>query len=197
LPSNLFEHGCYVAVGNAGLVNGSYPPNYAGTLSVYFNLSPAGAVAVMQSLTQNLNQCDLPFTFKVRYDQSDFHRYSTAVLSCQPGHYPSIRPVLEAIYAEYQQYFRPAAPIFAKVLAPGLALSEEPLSPDKATCPFGIHRCQLVASGLLAAREAGDDTSNGRLAAIQQQFAAVGLAWQRPYLNPDSEDRYASLDEAL
>jgi hypothetical protein len=119
------------------------------------------------------------------------------MLSCQPEHYPSIRPVLEAIYAEYKQYFRPAAPIFAKVLAPGLALAEEPLSPAKAPCPFGIHRCQLVASGLLAAREAGDDTSVGRLAAIQQQFAAVGLAWQRPYLNANSEDLYAFLDETL
>jgi hypothetical protein len=197
LPSNLFEHGCYVAVGNAGLVNGSYPLNHAGTLSVYFNLSPAGAVAVMQSLTQSLNQRDLPFTFKVRYDSADFHRYSTAVLSCQPGHYPSIRPLLEAIYAKYQDYFRPEVPLFAKALVPGLALAEEPLTPEHTPYPFGIHRCQLVASGLLAAWKSGDDTSVGRLAAIQQQFAAVGLDWQRPYLNPDSEDRYASLDEAL
>ena len=127
LPSNLFEQGCYVAVGNAGLVNGSYPPNPAGTLSVYFNLSPAGAIAVMQSLTQSLNQLGLPFTFKVRYDAADFQGYSTAVLSCQPDHYPAIRPLLEAIHAEYQPYFRPEVPLFAKVLAPGLALAEEPL----------------------------------------------------------------------
>ena len=70
-------------------------------------------------------------------------------------------------------------------------------APGKAPCPFGIHRCQLVASGLLAAWAAGDDTSGGRLAAIQQQFAALGLAWQRPYLNANSEDLYAFLDETL
>jgi len=79
MPANLCEYGCYIAVGNAGLVNGSYPANNAGMLSVYFHLSPAGAVAVMATLTQCLNELGIPFTFKVRYDPEDFQRYSTAV----------------------------------------------------------------------------------------------------------------------
>ena len=197
MPPNLLEHDCYIAVGNAGVVNGSYPPNNAGTLSVYFNLSPAGAVAVMATLTQCLNDLGIPFTFKVRYDPEDFQRYSTAALSCQPGHYNSIRPVLETIYSEYQSYFRPEVPLFAKYLAPGLALAQEPFSSDNSPQPFGIHRCQIIASGLLAVRYTDDDTPFGRLTAIQQQFSTLGLVWQRPYLNANSEDIYFFLNSNL
>lgn len=197
MPSNLFEYGWYIAVGNAGLVNGSYPPNHVGTLSVYFNLNPDGAVAVMGTLTKCLNELSLPFTFKVPYDAADFQRYSTAVLSCQPAHYQSIRPVLEAIYAEYESYFRPEIPLFSKYLAPGLAIAQEPLASDNTSQPFGVHRCQIVASGLLTAYHHGDDTPIGRLNAIQQQFSTLGLTWQRPYLNANSEDIYSFLNSTL
>ncbi|OUC15299.1 MAG: hypothetical protein B0A82_07770 [Alkalinema sp. CACIAM 70d] len=197
LPSNLFEQGYYVAVSNAGLPNGAYPPSSAGLLSVYFNLSPDGTIAMMAHLTQSLNQVGIPFSFKIRYDSEDFDRWSTAILTCQREHYGDLRPVLEKLYRECQEHFRPKVPLFTKVLAPGLAISEEPESLEVGASSFGLHRCQLVASGLLAARNTGDDSPAGRLAAIQHQFSALGLTLQQPYLNVNSADIYAFWDENL
>ena len=102
--------------------------------------------------------------------------------------------MLQTVYAENQLHFRTEVPLFTKLLAPGLALAEEPDSKFAAVESFGMNRCQIVANGLLEARQKGDESTEYRMACIHQHFSVLGIDWQRSYLNANSEDIYTPLD---
>jgi len=188
MPRNLVQNGFYMAVSNAG------PDTHPLTVRVYFNLSPEGAVAVMESLTQQLNEIRIPFAFKVLYNPSDYGRYDSGVLYFEKSNYETVRQVLQAVYAENQLHFRTEVPLFTKLLAPGLALAEEPDCKFAAVESFGMNRCQIVANGLLEARAKGDESPETRMTSIRQHFSLLGIDWQRSYLNANSEDIYTPLD---
>lgn len=185
LPKNRVQNGFYLAVGNAGLQERD-------VVRVYFNLSTEGAVAVMASLTQQLNAINLRFCFKALYNPSDYGRYDSAVLYIEKNDYPAVYSVLQLLYATHQQHFQPLVPLFTKLIAPGLAIAEEPNHKFAQLESFGMNRCQIVANGLLEAWEQGD-TPEHRIALICQQFSTLGIELQRPYLNANSEDIYTSL----
>ncbi|MBD1929922.1 hypothetical protein H6F74_27360 [Trichocoleus sp. FACHB-90] len=188
MPRNLVQNGFYMAVSNAG------PDTHPQTVRVYFNLSPEGAVAVMESLTRQLNEIRIPFTFKVLYNPSDYGRYDSGVVYFEKSNYQTVRQVLRSVYAENQLHFRTEVPLFTKLLAPGLALAEEPDCKFAAVESFGMNRCQIVANGLLEARQNGDESPDSRMASIHQHFSLLGIDWQRSYLNANSEDIYTPLD---
>lgn len=187
MPHNLVQNGFYMAVSDAG------PDTYPDTVRVYFNFSPEGAVAVMESLTQLLNKIAIPFTFKVLYNPSDYGRYDSGVLYIRKTNYQAVREVLETVYADKRSHFRKEVPLFTKWLAPGLAVAEEPDQKFTASESFGMNRCQIVASGLLAARNALDDSPEQRMASIRQHFSLLGIDLNQPYLNSNSEDIYTPL----
>lgn len=188
MPRNLVQNGFYMAVSNVG------PDTHPQTVRVYFNLSPEGAVAVMGAITQQLNEIRIPFTFKVLYNPSDYGRYDSGVLYFERSNYEAVRQVLQSVYAEVQSHFRTEVPLFTKLLAPGLALAEEPDCKFAAKESFGMNRCQIVANGLLSARATGNESTECRLAHIRQQFSLLGIDWQRSYLNANSEDIYTPLN---
>jgi hypothetical protein len=188
MPKNFVQNGFYMAVGNAG------PNTYPQTVRVYFNLTPEGAVVVMASLTRQLNAIDVPFTFKVLYNPSDYDRYDSGVLYFERSNYETVRQVLEKIYKETQSHFRAEIPFFTKFLAPGLALAEEPDRKFGTQESFGTNRCQIIANGLLEARRQDDESQQSRMNFILKQFFLLGIDWQHPYLNSNSEDIYTPLD---
>ncbi len=187
LPKNLVQNGFYMAVGNAGSYRGE------DIVRVYFNLTTDGAVAVMESLTTQLNAIDLPFNFKALYNPSDYGRHDSSVLYFDKNHYEAVHPILERVYAENQSHFLPEVPLFTKVIAPGLAIAEEPDQKFGEKESFGMNRCQIVANGLIAAWQEDDDSPAGRMAAILSQFSALEIDLQRPYLNAKSKDIYTAL----
>ncbi|KAF3886535.1 MULTISPECIES: T3SS effector HopA1 family protein [Nostocales] len=194
MPPNLVQNGFYMAVGDAG------PQSHARTLinsqlvRVYFNLSPEGAVAVMGSLTRQLNTMFIPFSFKALYNPSDYERYDTAVLYFERSDYRIIRLVLQSIYTKYQSYFSQEVPLFTKLLAPGLALAEEPDNKFSEKESFGLNRCQIVANSLLEAWQQGNESKVNRMVLMIKHFGKQGIELQRPYLNAESEDIYEILD---
>ncbi|MBD2451456.1 hypothetical protein H6G76_30910 [Nostoc sp. FACHB-152] len=188
MPKNLVQNGFYMAVSNAG------PDTHQKTVRVYFNLTPYGAIALMESLTRQLNQIRIPFAFKVLYNPSDYGRYDSGVLYFEKSNYEVIRQVLISVYAENQLHFRTEVPLFTKLLAPGLALAEEPDCKFAAVESFGMNRCQIVANGLLEALATGDESPETRMAFIRQHFSVLGIDWQRAYLNANSEDIYTPLN---
>jgi len=188
MPRNLVQNGFYMAVSDAG------PDTHPQTVRVYFNLTPEGAVAVMASLTRQLNEIRIPFTFKVLYNPSDYGRYDSGVLYFEKSNYETVRQVLRSVYTENQLHFRTEVPLFTKLLAPGLALAEEPDCKFAAVESFGMNRCQIVANGLLSARQNGDESPDSRMASIRQHFSLLGIDWQRSYLNANSEDIYTPLE---
>lgn len=188
MPRNLVQNGFYMAVSDAG------PDTHPQTVRVYFNLTPEGAIAVMESLTRQLNQIRIPFAFKVLYNPSDYGRYDSGVLYFEKSNYQAIRQVLKSVYAEKRSHFLTEVPLFTKLLAPGIALAEEPDFKFAESESFGMNRCQIVANGLLSARQKGDESPETRMAFIRQHFSVLGIDWQRAYLNANSEDIYTLLN---
>lgn len=187
LPKNVVQNGFYMAVGNAA-AHGEQE-----IVRIYFNLSPEGAVAVMDGLTTQVNALSVPFTFKALYNPSDYGRCDSAVLYFDKHNYDTIRPVLARVYTENKSYFGGSVPLFTKLLAPGLALAEEPNSKFTERESFGMNRCQIIANALLDVWQQDNDTPAGRLASILQHFSMLEIELQRPYLNPQSEDIFTPL----
>ncbi|HEY9800741.1 MAG TPA: T3SS effector HopA1 family protein [Leptolyngbyaceae cyanobacterium] len=187
MPKNLVQNGFYMAVGNAG------PYKSEDIVRVYFNLTPAGAVAIMGSLTTQLNHILIPFKFKALYNPKDYGRYDSAVLYFNKNNYQAVHSVLKKVYIEHQSDFKAEVPLFTKELASGLAIAEEPKHKFAQKESFGTNRCQIIAKGLLEAWRKGDNSPSVRLAEIVQQFSLLKIELQRPYLNANSEDIYTVL----
>lgn len=188
MPRNLVQNGFYMAVSNAG------PDTHPHIVRVYFNLSPEGAVAVMERLTRQLNEITIPFTFKVLYNPSDYERYDSGVLYFERNNYEAVRQVLTSVYAEERSHFRTEVPLFTKLLAPGLGLAEEPDFKFATQESFGMNRCQIIANGLLEARATGDESTECRMALIHKHFSLLEIDWQRAYLNANYDDIYTPLE---
>lgn len=193
MPQNLVQNGFYMAIGNAGRHSNHNPHKHETLVRVYFNLSPEGAVEIMESLTTQLNAISLPFCFKALYNPDDYGRYDTAVLYFEKSNYAVIEPVLKSIYTKYKAHFATEVPLFTKLLAPGLAIAEEPDRKFSTEESFGLNRCHLVANGCLATWRQGNQSPQTQVISILQQFDLAGLEWQRPYLNANSEDIYTTL----
>ncbi len=194
MPRNLVQNGFYVAVGNAGLRSDSYPNSEPEIVRIYFNFSQKGAVAVMGSLTHQLNDISIPFTFKVLYNPGDYGRYDSNVLYFEKSNYEAVRQVLETVYAQTKAHFNADVPLFTKFLAPGLGLAEEPDRKFADLESFGMNRCQIVANGLLEAWHSVDDSPQGRLTSILKHFSLLGVELLRSYLNANSLDIYTPLN---
>lgn len=194
-PRNRVQNGFYVAIGNAGsMETRTNLDSRPEIVRVYFNLAPEGAVAIMASLTQHLNRIQVPFSFKVLYNPSEYKRYDSGVLYFQPDYYKAVWQVLENVYLENCFHFRTEVPLFTKLLAPGLGLAEEPDFKFSAQESFGMNRCQIIANGLLEAWHVGNESPESRIASIYQQFSLAGIDLRHSYLNANSQDIYTPLD---
>lgn len=192
MPKNLVQSGFYMAVSNAGLSRNEKLQNQQ-IVRIYFNLTPSGAVAVMGSLTQYLNEAEIPFQFKVLYHPKYYERYDSGVLYFEKRDYEAVRQLLNDIYIENQRHFKSEIPLFTKELAPGLGLAEEPDQKFAERESFGMNRCQIIANGLLEAWYQGDNSPQGRMKAIIGQFSRLGIDLERVHLNANSEDIYKLL----
>jgi hypothetical protein len=186
MPRNRLQNGYYIAVGNTGLMEPEKTQ-----VNIFFNLVAEGAAPVMQRLTTHLNTLQVPFTFKLPYDPVDYDRQDTATLCFPKSQYPLVWQALNAVYQQERSHFRAAIPFCTRLLAPGIALAEEPDSKFSAQETFGTHRCQLIANGLLEAQ--GEVAIEFRLVAILNQFYEAALELEYAHLNAGSEDIYQPL----
>jgi len=69
-------------------------------------------------------------------------------------------------------------PLFTKLLAPGLALAEEPNQKFTAQESFGMNRCQIITNGFLEAWQKVM-APEGLMASIQQ-FSLLGIKFSVP-----------------
>lgn len=195
LPKNRVQNGFYMAVSNQGFIRIHDPKNQPIIVRIYFNLTPEGAVAVMGNLTQQLNNLEIPFSFKVLYNPQDYGRHDSGVLYFDKIDYEAVKEVLQVVYAENKLHFQPEVPLFTLQLAPGLGLAEEPNQKFAQNESFGMNRCQIVANGLLKSWYQGDNSPAGRMQLILESFSLLGIDVQRTYLNANSEDIYQLLNQ--
>ena len=193
MPKNRLQNGCYMAVSNIAIDNQNPRNPDLREGRIYFNFTSAGAIVLMDSLTQALNKAAIIFSFQVLYNPAAYQRYDAGVLHFECQDYPTIRNILQDIYQKHQAYFQPEIPLFTKFLAPGLGLAEEPYQKFAPQESFGMNRCQIVANALLESWQKGKNALEERIEMINQHFAQNLVDMHHPYLNPASEDIYQPL----
>ena len=187
MPKNRVQNGFYVSVGDARV---KLHQNKSVFVRIYFNLTSNGAVEVMGSLTQQLNDRDIPFDFKVLYNPQDYQRNDSGVLYFSKSNYGQVHRILQQVYQEHQSDFKAGVPLFTLQLAPGLALAEEPGNEFAERENFGMNRCQIIADGLLEAWYQQKNSPNDKMQCIFKQFSLAGIDLNQTYLNADSENIY-------
>lgn len=190
MPKNRLQHGYYVTIGNAGFMNMCSDLPTIPSVDIYFHFTQEGAVNTMASLTSALNAINIPFTYKVVYDNNECtHRFDGGILNIEQNLYPVVIPILRQIYHEQASHFLSKTPLFTKYLAPGLAIAEVPSQHNNSET-FCMNRCRILASALLAAYQNSDNTPNTRFSFIQKHFTQNNISLEHPYLNPNSKDIY-------
>jgi hypothetical protein len=152
----------------------------------YWNLSPAGAVAFMQRATSLLQQAGVSYRIKVLNNPLRFTRCDAVVLYHRKADTSKVSGILASIYPELVSDLTPRIPALTKLLAPGVALAEDPGGGES----FGLHRCGILATQIVLAHEQGKVTLAERLNVVEKGFASHGISLNRPYLNPGSNDDY-------
>jgi len=160
------------------------PPPEEGSIRVYWSLCAAGGAPFTRHLPRELISAGVPFQAKLMDDPQAFRRADSAVCYLPPGAWDAARPALERAHAHLLPWLRPATPLFALRLAPGVAVAEDPGGEDS----FGTHRAALLAEGLWDAREGGDP-----VLAVEARFRAAGLDLDAPHRGPGSRAEYPFL----
>ena len=152
----------------------------------YLNTTAKGAVQFMQSATSVLNKVHLPFKLKVLNDPARFTRCDATVLYVRKSDYGQVVKILANIYGELVTHLKQGTPAFTKTLVAGLGLAEDPAR----GLSFGMHRCNLLAEGIIRAFEQGKKAETDRLRVVTDCFTESGINPEKPFLNPDSSDDY-------
>lgn len=156
---------------------------------IYWHLLPEGAVPLMAGITTQLNRANLPFNFKVLNEPTQFKRCDAAVLYFRQQDYDAIAECLEQVYPSVAHALRARIPAFTKEIAGGVGLAEDPGDGES----FGLHRCSILAHGLILAYEQGVKSLAHKLKVIEDRFQAEGITLEAPYLKGASKNLYSCL----
>jgi hypothetical protein len=163
------------------------------TVRFYWHVRHTGAVEFIAGLTSTLNHLHVPFRAKVVSHPSGYPRADSGVLYLGKRHYPRVAEALPALHERLAPHLQAPVPMFAKPLAPGLGLAEDPGTEES----FGQHRCRLITEALWHAFAAGIEGTEERVAAVARALEAQGFQPRSLYLQPRSADGYVALGEAL
>lgn len=176
-----FQPGFYFAFGETlGAVDSSSP-----WVRFYWHLRPAGAAPLLAGLTRRLNRFEVPYRAKVLRHSSQYRRPDAGVLFVHRRHYQVTANLAAEVHGEIAAALRPGVPLFAKPLAPGLGVAEDPGNGES----FGWQRCRAVAEGLWAAHSEGL-SADERLPAIVRTLEHKGVDLAHPHLCRSRVDLY-------
>lgn len=161
-------------------------------LRFYFNVRAEGAAELLRTVTGRMNHYAIPYRYKTLTDAAAYTRADAAVLYVARRYFHIVASLLEASAETLSFLLRPETPMFCKTLRPGIGLAEEPGTGES----FGMHRCRLLAEGVLDAWMAGQQSAQARMEAVEKCFAAGGLDLDLPYLNARSADLYTLTDSS-
>jgi hypothetical protein len=131
---------------------------------VYWNVTHAGAPALVEAITSWLNGDGLPFRLKVADHPYRFERCDAAVLYLEARAFRRLRTTLHEVAAELAGGLEPSIPAFTLELAPGVGLAE-----DDGGESFGTRLCALLADAIVDGRE------------VAGRFAEHGVDIDAPY----------------
>jgi HopA1 effector protein family len=168
--------GFFMVVGDAGMGSTS------GTsiVRVYWNVTRAGAPALVRSLTSRLNAEGTRFHLKVADHPYRLDRCDSAVLYLPSSRFAALRPGLREVATALRPQLRPGIPAFTLELAPGVGLAEQNAGGES----FGFRRCAWLADAIVRAHEGRLADPAARLAEVVTRFAEEGVDIDAPYLEP-------------
>jgi hypothetical protein len=182
--------GFYLAYGNAPLEDGAIKT----TVRLYWNVGAESAVALLMHVTSELNKDNIPFRFKTLSSPNAYVRADSAVLYISKQHLARSKNALSRIYEQARKIaLKPPTPLFAKRLAPGVALAEDPNNGES----FGQHRSRILAESIYLAYEKGLSSTEERISEIEAYFKSLGLNIDRAYLNSGSTDDYGTMLQGI
>jgi hypothetical protein len=152
------------------------------TASCYLDLAPAIAPEVFGRLVSALDGHGVGFRAELRSDPAGPDGVGPVVVSVTRGDATALTRVAIRMRERSPFVFGPAVPAFTRVVAPGIALADDP---DDGT-DFGRHRCRAVATGLVAA--APGALPAGRRAAVLRALADARLDPAALHLNPGNTE---------
>ncbi|MDQ6815725.1 MAG: T3SS effector HopA1 family protein, partial [Bacteroidota bacterium] len=178
------EAGFYYAFGNTVAED-----NTDQLVRVYFNISAAGIMQLVKSVTEILNMYSLPFSFKCVNHPFFYTRCDVAVLYLEKRYSNMVFFLLGEIHEAVRQYLLADIPLFTKQLAKGIAFAENPLKIDES---FGTHISKMITQGIMNAinKNAGKQFWVQEIKMnIEQHHQYADL--ETLYLNPNSKYPYA------
>jgi hypothetical protein len=152
----------------------------------YWNVAADGAASLLRDLGTRLERRRIPFQAKVPVDATLYARTDAGVLYLNDEDVEAASDAIAATYDAVRPHLRPTVPLFTRGLAPGLGFAESPPTRES----FGMHRCGLIAEGLLIAEQRGMREAEARLAVLCERLTAYGLDLQRLERNPTSRYPY-------
>ncbi len=161
----------------------------------YFHCDPEAAPLLVEQFSTTLNRYQVPFQFKCNKDPINYDRLDSCVLYVAKRYFTFAAGVVASLPDEVYSLLKLGTPLFSKRFRPGIGIADDP-GYDQS---FGMHRCQLLAEGIVDAWSQGSQSTADRLQAVKERFASAGLDFERPYLNPHSADLFAAemADECL
>ncbi|MBC3872352.1 T3SS effector HopA1 family protein [Undibacterium flavidum] len=150
----------------------------------YFNVAAHAAVDLMAQITSTLNRYHIPFKFKSLVQTKMYTRADSAVLYVARRYYTLVASLIIDMHKGSAIRLREGIPLFTRCLVSGVGMAED----FKARTSFGMHRCGLVAEGIVQAYLAGERDVEVQVDMIEQVFQANDICIERPYLNPNSND---------
>jgi class II lanthipeptide synthase len=178
--------GYYTAAGGESLVEEGVE-----LYRLYWNLSADDSIRLMRRATGALARTGLAFRLKVLKDPSAYRRADAAVLYFRRADADAMSAVVQAHHPTLIQTPRLAVPAFTLRIAPGLGLAEDPGGKQS----FGLHRCRLMAEGIVRAHHARATSARERLECVEARFLQEGVLLERPYVKSTSPEPRFSVGE--
>lgn len=156
--------------------------NNSAFVRLYFNIKPDGVAWLIKQLTERLNSYRIPFQFKCLNRPALYTRCDAAVLYIDKRYFQITADLLAEIYPDLEQWLKPEAPMFTRLIAPGIGFAENPFAADES---FGVNRCRIIASGITGAWK-NQLPKTAWLTAIVENIRHNYLIPEALYLNPRS-----------
>jgi hypothetical protein len=163
-----------------------YDPQTGRQVRFYWNVAADGAAPLLREIGARLDRRRIPFQAKVPVTPSLYARTDAGVIYLNDEDVEAARDAIAATYRALHGSLRPSVPLFTREIAPGLAFAESPPTRES----FGMHRCGLVAEGLVLAQQRGVVEPEARLTILRERLTAYGLELDRLECNPTSRYPY-------
>jgi hypothetical protein len=162
-----------------------------GQVRFYWNFGPEAAAPFLAAIGAGLERRRIPFQAKVPVSPAGYGRSDCGVLYLNCEDVEAALDIVAGTRLGLGPAMRPDTPLFTRRLAPGLAFAESPPGAES----FGMHRCRLVAEGLVTAFQRGATEPQARADSVCERLTGYGL--DLAALERNAATRYPYRFEAL